>query len=231
MKPEFIIQTRQKADVLFESQTPLGIAEIFSSGIREVSGYSAIQILGIADEAFTVRIFEACEAEAGPQGITGPQFPFVESQGPFPSSLDATTGLNRVCVRLPPCGAFMRITVENVSGVAMDTFQICGSGLPEAALEGVGSGTQGQQGPQGPPGGTQGFQGPQGPQGNQGNQGDLGTQGPQGVAAGGAQGPQGPQGIQGSQGSQGSQGAQSGSEIACVQDVFRYSMIYNVIGV
>lgn len=112
-----VIPTRQKADLLFSTDTPLGAGATFVSPIREVDGYNAVTFLAIASTAFTIVVNEACEAGG----------PFVET-ATLTSSVVA--GQNVVCARVFPCGSFMRTSLGNLGG-AQTALSYCAHGVPE----------------------------------------------------------------------------------------------------
>lgn len=114
--PPHVIATRQKADELFESSAPLGAGATFTSQPRRVIGYDTIAILAISDQPFAITVEEACEADGT----------FVQTQT-IPSSLVA--GVQQVCTRIRPCGAFMVLALGNL-GAAMTALDFCGQGVP-----------------------------------------------------------------------------------------------------
>lgn len=127
-KSKFVIQTRQKAELLFEVVSPLGaapsatlgVSKTFASPPRLVQGYGAINFLIISDVAFTLRIQEA-STPAGPWAQTVSQA----------SALDAATGNQFICLQVAPCGAYMRVFVDN-GPAAQGSFTLEGVGLPVA---------------------------------------------------------------------------------------------------
>lgn len=118
-KVEFIIPTRQKADRLFESKALILAGGTFTSPVRRVEGYSLIKFLASSPQSFTLRIQEA----------VNPKGPWVETHR-FNSTLSGD-GINQFsCEDVPPCGVFMRVFVDNTSGVNMASFQFLGLGHP-----------------------------------------------------------------------------------------------------
>jgi len=119
-KPGFMIPTRQKADILVENDAPLGAApSSATSSVREIAGYSELSILGISDQPFEVTVEAGC-TDDGP-------FAAVVT---FTSSLDASTGLQKVCERMEPCGFFGRIILTNTSVTPQAQLSLCVIGLP-----------------------------------------------------------------------------------------------------
>lgn len=128
---DFVVQTRQKNDVLFETSDPLGIAGAFTSGVMRVSGYSQVSFLGISDQAFTIDVLEAGEDANGDPGT------FVLTQ----TLTSAFVGSSQeICDRIQPCGSFMRIVLSNTSGLAMTVLSLLGQGIPVAGGSGTGGG-------------------------------------------------------------------------------------------
>lgn len=118
--PEAIntIPTRQLADPLAGTTTPLGTGGSFTSDIFEVDGYDTIGILGISDQAFTVQVLEACD----PKGT----FVVTRTLTSAPDGL----GQQNVCVRLQPCGSYMKFVLANTGGAPMGTLSFCAIGIP-----------------------------------------------------------------------------------------------------
>lgn len=122
-----VIETRQKTDLLFSviasvssgAKNLLAAAGVFTSPVRLVAGYGAINFLIISNAAFTLRVKEANDP-AGPWAQT-------ELQA---SAADAA-GNQFICLQVAPCGAYMQIFVDN--GAAPQTaFALAGIGLPVA---------------------------------------------------------------------------------------------------
>lgn len=115
--PGFEIATRQRADLLFRFTVPLGAGSSVVSDIRDVLGYDSIAILAISDQAFTIGVEEACT-----------------SDGDFSTTQVLTSalvnGLNQICTRILPCGAFMKLTVTN-TGAPMTVLDVASQGIPE----------------------------------------------------------------------------------------------------
>lgn len=123
----FVIQTRQKADLLFSITRPLGAAASLTSEPRRVQGYGAINFLGISDAAFTITVEEATDP-AGPWAVTLSQA----------SAADANSN-QVVCLQLSPCGTFMRVTVT-AGGADQGELSFTMIGLPVAGGGGGGGG-------------------------------------------------------------------------------------------
>lgn len=114
--PPFVIATRQKADPLFGSDVPLGAAGTFTSPVRQVVGYDSIAILAISDQPFTITVEEACE----------PDGQYAQTQT-LSSAL--VGGVQQICTRIRPCGAFMILALGN-TGAPMSTLDFCAYGVP-----------------------------------------------------------------------------------------------------
>lgn len=114
--PPLVIATRQKADLLFSSDTPLGAGETFTPSPKRVVGYDSIAILAISDQAFAITVEEACEADG--------QFAQTET---LSSALVA--GVQQICTRIRPCGAFMVLALGNL-GAPMGVLDFCAHGVP-----------------------------------------------------------------------------------------------------
>lgn len=105
----FVIQTRQKDDILFSRSSdadPIAAAESFEFKARRVAGYSQIRFLAFAGAAagFTIHVL---------QGTTGTG-PFVETD--TLTSAPGPGGEQLVCENIEPCGSFMKLILENTSG-------------------------------------------------------------------------------------------------------------------
>lgn len=100
----FVIQTRQKDDVLFTLSSdgdPIAAAGELVLKVRRVEGYSQIRFLSFAGGAFSIRV------EQGPTASG----PFVQTQ--TLSSAPGPGGEQLICTNIEPCGSFMRLTVVN----------------------------------------------------------------------------------------------------------------------
>src|SRR5262245_51550780 len=169
-KPGFIIDTRQKADLLFRAPLSLlGPAASAILAVAEVAGFSAVLFFGVSNQPFNLRIEESCS----------PTGPFTQT-AVLSSALDVASGFQALCTRVLPCGGFMRVFVDNLGG-AQTFFDLCGTGLP-INVGGGGGGATGVAGPQGATG--VGITGPAGATG-------VGSTGPQGATGVGITGPQG----------------------------------------
>lgn len=115
--PPHVIATRQKADILFDTDTPLAAAGTFTPDEREVLGYDSIAILAIADQPFTITVQEACTA--------GGQYVVTQTLASSPVS-----GVEAICTRIRPCGAFMIMELDNPGATAMTSLDFCAQGIP-----------------------------------------------------------------------------------------------------
>jgi hypothetical protein len=101
----FVIQTRQKDDVLFTLSSadgdPIAAAGELTLKVRRVEGYSQIRFLAFAASAFSLRV------EQGPTGSG----PFVQTQ--TLTSVAGPGGEQLICENIEPGGSFMRLTVVN----------------------------------------------------------------------------------------------------------------------
>lgn len=148
----FVIPTRQKTDVLFQSTTPLpaGVLGAFTSNIARVAGYSQIAILAISDQPFTITVTEAIEM---PPTLAEPQQALVPTPlppplpPPSPPGIPAspTTGVGtfgqtqptitsaavggkqQVAMRIQPFGTFMKMVLANTGAAGtLLNFQVLG---------------------------------------------------------------------------------------------------------
>lgn len=107
------VQTRQKAAVLFETSTPLKAGASVGLGPSKVSGYSSVGVLVLADQTFTVSIFEA-EVAGGPY-VLSQTYSSVSSSnvqsGPFP--LVAAGPGFMVAQKFFVTGSFLKVTIQN----------------------------------------------------------------------------------------------------------------------
>lgn len=128
----FRIATRQKADLLVSNSTPILSGQTFQSAVVAVDGYAQVSVFVVSDQAFTVRVREACAADGT----------FVVTQE-FTSA--AETGGTRQLVRQRAltCGLFARIDIENTAGVDQTELQACVVGIPEGGSGAGGGGDAG----------------------------------------------------------------------------------------
>lgn len=118
----FVIQTRQKDDVLFllssssEDAVPIDAAGEVVLKVRKVEGYGSIRFLAFAAAAFSIEI------EQGPEG----KGPFVQTQ--TLTSGAGPGGEQIICTSVAPCGSYMRITLVN--GATAQTLDLKGLGHP-----------------------------------------------------------------------------------------------------
>lgn len=122
-RPTFVSATRQKADVLFSSDEPIGGSDTFSSAAAEVRGHSVVTFLAISDRPFRIRVEEACSGD-GPWALTAT----------LPSAFDTVSQLERACARVAPCGSFMRAFLDNLSAAPQRVLRFCSLGLPEGDI-------------------------------------------------------------------------------------------------
>lgn len=143
--PNFVIQTRQKTDILFpplpapattspgsslpavvpnpsavpQGLQPLGAGASIGFGPVEIDGYSAISVLAISDQPFTVTFFEGI-IPAGP-------FPVTQTF----ASVAAGTGFV-VAQRFAPVGSYLKMTILNNAGVPETVLSLVVQGVPAA---------------------------------------------------------------------------------------------------
>jgi len=127
MDPGFVIQTRQKQDVLFELPKgtddltlPLDAATPVTIGPMLVSGYAELRFAGVMDQAFTVEVQEACDPEG-----TFFRTALFTSVAASPASAG-----QRMCEFHKPCALYARVIVTNTGPAATTRQELCGSGLP-----------------------------------------------------------------------------------------------------
>lgn len=148
---DFVIPTRQKTDILFQSSTPIASGDSFTSRIARVDGYNQVAILAVSDQPFTITIEQATALPptlAQPQQalLPIPQPPPLPSPTPdvagdpppigvgtFVTTQTLTSasvgGVQQVCTRIQPCGSFMRMTVAP-SGAGQTTLSFAALGIP-----------------------------------------------------------------------------------------------------
>lgn len=146
----FVIPTRQRTDVLFQSFDPLGAGASFTSEIARVAGYGQVSILAVSDQPFSITVTEAAELPptlAQPQQAlvpvpTPPPLPPATPPGPpAPETIGVGTmtqtqatltstvvaGKNRIAVRITPFGTFMQMVLTNTGGAsALLNFSVLG---------------------------------------------------------------------------------------------------------
>lgn len=150
----FVIPTRQKTDVLFQSSSPLGSGASFESPIAQVDGYNQISILAVSDQPFTIVVTEAPGLPpplARPQQAivpvpTPPPLPppspppaqnppplgvggLVQTQATITSSLVA--GKQQVTMRIQPFGVYMQMVLAP-TGAGQTSLSFSALGIPLA---------------------------------------------------------------------------------------------------
>jgi hypothetical protein len=112
------VQTRQKSDVLFQTQVPLKAGASIGLGPAECDGFSSLSILAVSDQPFTITLFEAL-VPGGPfvqtQVFTSVSSSGVQS-GPFP--LVAAGPGFAIAQKFFVTGSFVKATVQNTGSVA-----------------------------------------------------------------------------------------------------------------
>ncbi len=132
MKPTFVIQTRQKDDIIYR----LVATDIVSFGaaalpVRKVIGYGVVRFLAFSDDTMVLRI------QQGPTK-TGP---FVETDRLLSVLNPSGSGQQIICGAVSPCAPFMRAFLDNTGG-GTEEVELIGSGHPVAAGgEGGGGGS------------------------------------------------------------------------------------------
>jgi len=114
----FQIETRQKTEELFSTDTPLLSGNTKVLEVRLVLGYAIISFFGISDAPFEVQIFEDCDED-----------------GSFPATATLVAvlenGVYIVCERIAQCGVYMRADVVS-TGADQSFLELCGRGMPLA---------------------------------------------------------------------------------------------------
>lgn len=120
------IQTRQKADVLWSTTTPLGAGGFYNSPIRRVAGYAELEIFAVSDQPFAIQVEEATDVRILPDGtVTGN---FVQTEATMVAVAVGSQWL--VCERINPCGNFARMVLGNLGGTMMGELAFVVQGLP-----------------------------------------------------------------------------------------------------
>jgi len=131
----FGIPTRQKDDELFRlnslATSPVSVpaAGTVAFAIRRVVGYGVIRFLVISNEVATLRIEEA----------PTPKGPWVETDRLTAVASPSGSGQFFICTDVSPCGAFMRIFLDN-GGAGAVIPDLIGFGHPIAGGGGSGGG-------------------------------------------------------------------------------------------
>lgn len=119
---KFIIETRQKAERLFETAQPLDASGSIVLPVREVRGYAEILLFGVSDQPFGVNIEEAPNLAAVQAGR------FVQTEATILSTVVGS--FQQVKTRVAPLGSYMRITIGNLAASPMTVFDFLAQGLP-----------------------------------------------------------------------------------------------------
>jgi hypothetical protein len=152
MSEGFVIPTRQKTDVLFQSTTPLGSGGSFESPIARVDGYNQVAILAVSDQPFTIVV---TEAPGLPPTLAQPQQALVPvpsppplpppspppAQNPPPLGVgglvqtqptitsSAVGGQQQVALRIQPFGVFMQMVLAP-TGASQTFLSFSALGIP-----------------------------------------------------------------------------------------------------
>jgi len=118
----FVIPTRQKADVLFQSTKPLARFAFYDSPVAEVSGYARVIILAASDQSFGLNIEEAVSVT--PAGVGN----FVQTDNTILATL---VGSNwQIATSVLAFGKYMKMIVGNLGGGAQSFFNFMAKGIP-----------------------------------------------------------------------------------------------------
>lgn len=127
----FVIQTRQKDDLLFERKPDadaVAAGDSIQFPTRRVVGYGVVRFLAVADVTMRLRIEEA----------PTPEGPWIETSRT--SSVVSTSGAGQlICVAIEPCSVYMRVFLDNTSGSDAE-LTLTGHGHPVAGGGGGGGG-------------------------------------------------------------------------------------------
>lgn len=110
--------TRQRTDLLWDSQDLLGAGGTFSGAVRLVAGYGGINFFISSNLSFRLRIQE------GPTSSG----PWTETDR-IASALNDAADAQIICQRIVPCGSYMRIFVDNLGGLTQTSFVVHGLGI------------------------------------------------------------------------------------------------------
>lgn len=111
------IQTRQRGEDLFGSDTPLGAGGSVETLDKLVAGFNAVSFFAASDQPFQIQVFEACRHG----GL------FAVTQTLTSALVD---GKEIVCERVLPCGRKMKAVLMNL-GASQTFLSFCAFGLPE----------------------------------------------------------------------------------------------------
>jgi hypothetical protein len=117
----FVIETRQKEDLLYSSSELIGIGGMLAFPIRLVSGYGAVKFLAFSDVTFRLRI-EQAPASTGP---------WVETHR-VDSALNTSATDQVICLAILPCGTYIRVFIDNTAVVPTGFFSFLTTGHPIA---------------------------------------------------------------------------------------------------
>lgn len=97
----FVMQTRQKADVLFVLSSEVAVAAEVEFAARKVEGYARILFLAYAGASFSIDVF---------QGTTG-KGTYVQTH--TLTSAAGPGGEQLISVSIEPTGSYMKITLNS----------------------------------------------------------------------------------------------------------------------
>jgi hypothetical protein len=123
-----VVETRQRADRLWESAVALAVSGTFSGAPRRTAGYGRLNVFISSNLSFRLRIEEAC-SESGP---------WTETHRATSAANDAGTA-QVVTDPFTPSAEFARIFVDNLGVSPQTTFTLCVSGLPQSGTGGAGA--------------------------------------------------------------------------------------------
>lgn len=114
------VQTRQKNDVLFSSETPIGAGASIGFGPKEIDGFAETSILVLSDQPFSINLFEA----------SFPDGPYQLSQSYTSVSSGNPAAGNMVAQRFFVTGSFLKMTLDNTSGAPETVLSLLVQGIP-----------------------------------------------------------------------------------------------------
>jgi hypothetical protein len=118
----FSIPSRQKSDVLFESDQPLGAGASFATGVARTTGYAQVSIFAVSDQPFSIIVEEAVIVK--PDGTGN----FAQTQATLNSV--SVGGIEQVATRITPFGNFMKMVLTNPGGTPEAYLNFLVQGLP-----------------------------------------------------------------------------------------------------
>lgn len=146
---EFVSQTQQSTEEVYESTALLAASATEESAVIESEGYGALLIFAISDTSFRIDFLERCTCDDEDDEEPMPDEARTSS---VTSTLDSTTGRQFIATTFTIHGKFVQLRRTNLGGTTQTLSRTCAYLLPVAPGSGGGGGGSGGTGSESGPG-------------------------------------------------------------------------------